>query len=69
MYFDDIAIMQDIIPLDHLSVEYGAAPHTFANLSLDTKSLWICSARSSSVLSSGSTKGDLRSGSLPGDLV
>ena len=24
MYFDDIAIMQNVIPLHHLSVEYGA---------------------------------------------
>ena len=27
MYFDDIAILQDIVTLDHLSVEYGSPPH------------------------------------------
>ena len=53
MYFHDIAILQDVIPLDHLSVGSGPPAHTFANLSLDTKSLWISLASSSSVLSLG----------------
>ena len=27
MYFNDVAILQHIVPLDHLPVEYRASPH------------------------------------------